>query len=440
MERHQQESCANLRTFALEHSPFYKSFHRGRETRPLQELPILTKADVMENFDDLVTDRTVRLADVEAYLQQDRGPDLFRDRYVVLATSGSTGRRGVFLFDPREWLNAVAAITRPLAWAEIAKPLSKPPRSALIASKTPWHYSARIGVTLSSRLLPSLRLDATEPISSMVERLNEWQPQNLAGYPSVLLALAEEQLAGRLKLKLRSAASSAEVLTEETKRRARQAWGVKIFDTYGATEYSPIAAECAHGRKHLFEDGAIIEIVDEKGRLVPPGAAGDRILLTVFNRTTQPLIRYEISDMVRAVPEECPCGRPFRVIEAVEGRTEDVLFFNRTSGEPEPIAVHPNVFHQALELIPASGWQVVQEESGLSVRITGLKDGSICGQVEQSLRRMLAERGAAVTAVRVAQVGMLERGATGKAPLILCRLRKDKLGMSARHAPSPKRP
>lgn len=435
LERHQQARCAALRQFALDHSPFYKRFHSGMVNRPLRELPILTKAILMENFDDLVTDRSIHLTELESYLKQEPAPHLFRDRYVVLATSGSTGRRGVFLFDDEEWIHAVASITRPLAWAGISRPFAKPPRAALIASKTPWHYSARIGVTLSSRLLPSLRLDAAEPVESMVRRLNEWQPEALAGYPSVLRQLAGEQIAGRLRLKLRSAAASAEVLTEETKRRAKQAWGIRVFDTYGATEYSPIAAECVHGRKHLFEDGAIIEIVDEKGRAVPSGEPGDRILLTVFNRTTQPLIRYEISDMVRAVEEDCPCGRPFRVIEAVEGRTEDVLYFPCREGAP--VAVHPNVFHQALELVPASGWQVVQEEDGISVRLTGLKDTSICAQLEESIRGLLREQGALVPAVRVAEVSVLERGATGKAPLILCR--KGKMGMSASHASSPQR-
>jgi len=86
-----------------------------------------------------------------------------------------------------------------------------------------------------------------------------------------------------------------------------------------------------------------------------------------------PLIRYEISDVVRIVEEPCPCGRPFHVIEAVEGRAEDVLFFSRCNGNSEPVAVHPNVFHQALELVPSSGWQVVQDEAGLTVRMTGLR-------------------------------------------------------------------
>jgi hypothetical protein len=38
---------------------------------PLRELPVLTKAMVMEHFDDLVTDRTIRLEDVKAQMKDD---------------------------------------------------------------------------------------------------------------------------------------------------------------------------------------------------------------------------------------------------------------------------------------------------------------------------------------------------------------------------------
>ena len=423
LDQHQARQASELRRFALERSPFYQRFHRGLENRPLSELPILTKAMMMENFDQLVTDRSLRLADAEAYLASNPGPELFRNRYVVLSTSGSTGRRGVFLFSKSEWLMALAGITRPMAWAGLSGGLQKPPRSAMVASKTPWHYSARVTMSLASRLLPALRLDAAEPLESMVRQLNDWQPQVLAGYPSVLRQLAEEQIAGRLRLKLRSVATSAEVLTDETRRRVREAWGLRMFDTYGATEYAPIAAECTEGNKHLFEDGAVIEIVDEQGKAVPAGAAGDRILLTIFGRQTQPLIRYEISDMVRPLDGECACGRKMRLIEAVEGRIEDVLYFPRRDGRDELLAAHPNLFHEILETVPAAGWQVVYDGDCLSVRLTGVRDGSICGPVGRSIERMLNAQGANVPRLEVRVVDTLERGATGKAPLILSRKR-----------------
>ena len=48
----------------------------------------------------------------------------------------------------------------------------------------------------------------------------------------------------------------------------------------------------------------------------------------------------------------------------------------------------------------------------------------MCGQLEESLRRLLEAQGALVPTVRVAHVSALERGATGKAPLILSRVKR----------------
>ena len=100
------------------------------------------------------------------------------------------------------------------------------------------------------------------------------------------------------------------MLTVEVRALVRRAWSIEVQDTYGATEYAPIASECAQGRKHLFENGAIVDVVDEHGRAVPAGERGARLLLTVLGRLTQPLIRYELSDLVRVSNEPCPCGRP----------------------------------------------------------------------------------------------------------------------------------
>ena len=64
----QMARLTELRRFAFERLPFYRTFHRGLENRPLADLPILTKAELMSSFDDVVTDRSVHLADVERYL------------------------------------------------------------------------------------------------------------------------------------------------------------------------------------------------------------------------------------------------------------------------------------------------------------------------------------------------------------------------------------
>jgi len=420
LQQQQTRRLAELRRFVMARSPFYQQFHRGLENAPLDALPVLTKATMMEHFDELVTDRTVRLADADAFLRSDRADGLFHDRYVALSTSGSTGRRGVFLFDPDEWLTSLAMISRPMGWAGLRVRLPRP-RLAMIASTTPWHYSTRVTASLSTPLLPTLHLDAADSPDTMVRRLNEWRPDVLTVYPSVLKQLADDQIAGRLRISPRTIATSAEVLPDDTRRRVTQAWNVRVFDTYGATEYAPIAAECEYGRKHLVEDEAIVEVVDEHGRPVGAGERGDRLLLTVFDRRTQPLIRYEISDMVRPLDGACECRRPFRLIESIEGRIEEVMQFPSRNGGTEPVSIHPNVFHQLLETVAAAGWQVRQDDDGLSVSLIGLQDPSVCPSIAAEMQRALEAQGARIGTIRVSPVDALERGRTGKAPLILAK-------------------
>ena len=83
-------------------SPFYAEFHRGLDNAPLEALPTVSKAQLMERFDDFVTDRGVRLADVERHLEAAAVTDSYLGRYRVAATGGTTGRRGVFLADAHE--------------------------------------------------------------------------------------------------------------------------------------------------------------------------------------------------------------------------------------------------------------------------------------------------------------------------------------------------
>jgi phenylacetate-coenzyme A ligase PaaK-like adenylate-forming protein len=107
------------------------------------------------------------------------------------------------------------------------------------------------------------------------------------------------------------------------------------------------------------------------------------------------------------------------LIESIEGRTEDILYFADRAGQPDVIAIHPNLFHGVLETIPATGWQVVQDESGLSVLLTGIRNESIREPLVAQLDRALAQHGAVPGAIDVALVDALPRGATGKAPLIV---------------------
>ena len=408
---HQSRALAELRAFAVARSPFYRELHQGLEAAPLDALPILTKATLMERFDELVTDRDVRLGEVEGHLASTGSTDLFRGRYRVAATSGTTGRRGVFLADRSEWTSVLASYARANDWAGVPAGLRHRLRVAVVSSRSPTHQSSIVGATLASVIVPTLRLDAADPLERTIDALNGFRPDSLVGYASVLRVLAGEQLGGRLVIAPRAVMSASEVLTDETRSRIHSAFGIEPFNVYAATETAGIASECEHHRLHRYEDLVIAEIVDDENRPVPPGEFGTKLLVTVLFSRTQPLIRYEITDRVRASTDICPDGRPFALLEAIEGREEDVLDFNG-------IAIHPNVFHSALEPVPVAAWQVVEETDGLLILLAQPTDGVVDADVATSVRAALQQAGADGVQVRVERVEAIPRTALGKAPLV----------------------
>ncbi len=417
MEAHQAHSLHRLREQAYRSSPFYQRFHDGMESRPLYELPVLTKAMVMEHFDELVTDRSIRLADVESHLATLRGDDRYLGRYWVNATSGTTGRRGLFLFGRSEWATVLASFARGHEWAGRPVGIAHRMRLAEISSTVPWHMSARAGATLSSPWAPTLRIDASEPVDAIVDKLNGWQPEMLVAYPSIARVVAEEQQVGRLRIQPELLFTSGELLTGETRRRIEGVWNRRVFNQYAATECGGLAAECTeHRGLHLFEDLVIVEVVDSDNRPVPPGVFGDKLLITVLFSQTQPLIRYELSDSLKLASGACSCGRPFALIEEIQGRTEEVLSLSTPDGGTA--TVQPGLFHRLMDAVPSEGWQVVQKPEELEVLVAGARADFDGEALAESLRLGLAAQGIQVPPVAVRRVQAIPRGATGKAPLI----------------------
>jgi phenylacetate-CoA ligase len=420
---HQARRLRALRAHAYTRSPFYRDYHAGLAGRPLHELPILTKSLLMEHFNRLVTDPAVRLDDVEAHVATLRDDDRFLGRYRVCATSGSTGRRGFFLFDRAEWGDFLASWARGHDWTGHPAGLGHRMRMASVVSTVPWHMSARVAATLRGPWVPTLRLDAAAPVDRVVARLNAWQPEMLIAYPSKAAMLADEQRAGRLRIDPTLVFTSAELLTDEMRRRIETAWGNRLFNQYAATEGGGLGAECErHTGLHLFEDRIIFEVVDRDNRPVAPGTFGDKLLITVLGSRTLPLIRYELSDSLRRAAEPCPCGRPYALVDAIGGREEEVLRLPAVSGGE--VAVHPlTSFHRVMDTVPTGGgWQVIQESDRLRLLVAGLGGRVDAAALADTIRATLTAQGVAVPPVVVERVAAIPRGPTGKAPLVVSKI------------------
>lgn len=427
LEASQADGLKQLRAYAYAHSPFYQKFHRGLMDRPLNELPILTKAMLMENFDKLVTDPAIRLDKVREFAAGDADQHLFLNRYWVTATSGSSGHPGFFLFNQPEWIKIIASFARGQEWSGAKVNMLRRRRMATVASISPWHMSSQVAVTVKTPSTPSIRIAASLPLENIVRQLNEWQPHLLIAYASMSRILAEEQLAGRLHITPEKVFTSSEVLTDETRRRVKAAWGDEPFNQYGATETADVAAEYkACRRMHIFEDLLLVEMVDQQYRPVPHGEFGAKMLVTTLFSRTQPLIRYEVNDSVRLSAEPCSiCGLPFAYIDGVQGRVEDALSMPATKGGQ--ILIQPLVFNRVMDILPVSGWQVIQEtDSSLTILLSGARNGLHDESVSDAIRKELASEGAGMPQIKIQRVAEIPKNASGKAPLIKSNFYQDR--------------
>ncbi|MGD9798642.1 MAG: phenylacetate--CoA ligase family protein [Acidimicrobiia bacterium] len=409
---------AALRRHAAGRSRFYRDLHAGLADAPLTALPPVTKETLVESFDDVVTDDLVRLADLRAFVEANPPGSRYLGRYRVAASSGSSGRPALFVFDGDEWLDFIAGS----AWARsICGPLGGPPgrrlRSAKIASPSAWHMSLQVGSTLRDPRRPTLRLPATLPIEELVAELERWRPHVLTAYPSVLRLLAREQEAGHLTIEPRRVFSTAEPLSAATRRAVASAWGSEPFDQYMTTEASAVAAECPeHRGLHVRDDAVLVESVDADHRPVPAGMPGAKVLLTVLGSRTIPLIRYELNDSIVLSPEPCPCGRPSPLIAAVHGRERELL---RLPGRDGEVAVHPVAFTSVLDPSPCAGWQVVRRPGGLAVRYTDPAGRVDEVRLRDDVAGAMERLGVTGVPVTVERVATLPAPAGGKAARIL---------------------
>lgn len=415
---YQAQELKRLREFAYERSPFYQQFHKGLTTRSLQELPVLTKAVMMEHFNEIVTNQDIRLEEVREFSENNPEGKRFLDRFWVNATSGSSGHPGFFLFDQAEWIYVLASFARSQEWSGVQINLTHRQPMATVASISPWHMSSQVSATVKSWWRPSLRLPASQSLSQTVDQLNDWQPEVLITYASMAGILAEEQHAGRLHIHPQEVYAASEVLTSQTRQRVREVWGDEPFNQYVSTEAASIAAEyraCRH--MHFLEDLVLTEVVDENYRPVPPGEFGTKVLITTLFSRTQPLIRYELNDSVRVSAEPHTCGLPFMVLDGVQGRVEDALQLPAAKGGR--VAVQPLVFNRVMDIVPVVGWQVAQQaDDGLLVLLAGVQDGLADETLVDQLTLSLAQEGVHTPYITVQRVASIPKTAAGKAPLI----------------------
>jgi phenylacetate-CoA ligase len=409
----QRDRLRALLARAIECSPFHAERLRGVdpsrfELADLPRLPVMTKAQMMADFNGATTDRRLTRELVEQHLAgSTTEPSLLLGEYVCLLSGGSTGLRGLVVQRVSEYADFVASIMRRFMAAAIASG-GPPPEGmviGMVGAGSPVHSSGLAAATAVGPPIRMIPAPATMPTAKIVRRLNAAQPPALMAYAAKLAELAREQREGRLRLRLRTVVSHSEALSPAERTAVGDAFGVPVIDLFVSTEGLVGHSDPGQPVFTFASDTCIAECTDEAGQPVPAGVTSSKVLVTNLHNLTQPLIRYELTD--RFTPAWGGDGGFLRA--SVEGRSDDLFRYAEAS-------VHPFVLGAVLLSTSAiREFQVRQTERGADVAavIDGdLDQAAVTAALEQSLR----QAGLPGPQVWIRRVEALDRDAmTGKA-------------------------
>jgi phenylacetate-CoA ligase len=411
IERYRDHRLHALLFYARERSPFHARRLRGLDlssasVADLASIPVMTKQDAQDEWDAIVTVPDLSRAGAERILAEQQWFSYTPDDEQIFSSGGSTGVRGVYVWD-WDFYIAVTCLAWRMQAREERRSSPSPARLAVLEAGVPPHASTPLFDVPTAAGMATVVIPAGAPFGEVLAAVAAARPTHLVGYASVIGRLARAALAGDLGIRPVRVSTNSEPLLDEDRQAIREAWNVPIHNLWGSTEIGVQAVGCGLGEGlHVCEDEVVLERVDESGMPVGADEPAARTLATGLANRTFPFIRYDLGDQVTWLPGSCSCGSAFARVADIGGRRDDDFQYGAVS-------VPASAFRHVLGTDPhVSEYQVKQTVGGAEILAVGNPDvDTLTAAVVTAMRR----HGLAYPAVRITVVPRLARhDVTGK--------------------------
>lgn len=400
IRQYQLGKLQKLLRHAYTHVPYWRRVFEACGATPedmrtfddFRRLPILTKAIIRENLDEMIA------------------RNLPKEDLLPNATGGSTGEPLRFYQDRQYHCWADAARMR--GWYEMAG--CRPgDRCAVL-----WGAVRDVSSDFSLRerlkemcLRGTLSLNSFNLSEQRMRTFLRWcwwfRPKLLRGYFTAIKELAVFLDENNVRFpKLKGVVLCAETVDSDSQATIERVFRTKSHNAYGGREVSLIAMECPakNGLHEVSENNYVeFEPIDLPGY---PGAGN--LLVTNLNNYVMPFIRYRTGDIgIPSTLESCSCGRRLPLIAKVMGRTTEVFEFydgTKIAGE---------MFIHLMKEFPLKQYQFVQVSNRkVILRMTGAdaRDPALQARIREAYRPYLP----AAVAIEFEQVNQIEPTVTGK--------------------------
>ncbi|BBZ39678.1 phenylacetate--CoA ligase family protein [Mycobacterium conspicuum] len=408
IEDYQNHRLRALLAYARERSPFHARRLQALDpssatVADLASLPMMTKQEAQGQWDDIITVADLDRAGAERILVDQQWFSYTPGGQQIFSSGGSSGVRGVYVWDWQFFVTAAC-----LAWRVQAREERRDPRDfsrlAVLTAGVPPHASTPLFDIPTTPDMETVVLAAGAPFDELLAAVATAQPTHLVGYSSVIGRLARATLAGDLRIQPVRISTNSEPLLDEDRQAIGAAWGAPIHNVWGSTEVGVQAVGCGYGPGlHVCEDEVIIERVDDHGTPVGPDEPAARTLATGLSNWTFPFIRYDLGDEVTSLAGECACGCAFVRVADIGGRRDEDFRYGATT-------VPPIAFRHILGTQPrVSEYQVTQTATGAEIVVVGALDTLDVAALTTSLVAELRRRGLSEPTIRIQVTDSLRR-------------------------------
>lgn len=350
IRKYQKKRINKLIKHIKKHSLYYRKILK--ENDDLFSLPIINKAVMMENFNEMVCADIKKEEALNFAVSAEKGRN-FNNKLnglTVGLSSGTSGHQGIFIASQKEadiWTGAILGRLLP-------DTIGKQEIAFFLRANSTLYENVRTG------RISFTYYDIYKPFEEHIQKLNQTNTTILIAPPSVLFLLAEAVQEGKLHMNFKKIISVAEVLEKSDEEYFKGVFGQKVIhQVYQCTE-GFLGFTCEYGTLHLNEDIVFIEEekIDEN-RFIP--------VITDFTRRSQPIVRYRLNDVLLHKKEKCPCRSHFLALEKIEGREDDVFIFeNKNGGDTK---VFSDIISRCVLYVKGIKQYQVIQESKKAIRI-----------------------------------------------------------------------
>jgi len=248
-----------------------------------------------------------------------------------------------------------------------------------------------------------------------LEAISNHQPKYIHTRASAIYSLSKFILEEKIKItfNLKYIFSDGEYLTKGQRKIIEQVFSCRMINNYGHTESVLVGHPCKFSNSlHFMPQNGILELLDNNGNEIKTIGRKGEMVGTGFNNFIFPLIRYQTGDIAVKGEDKCKCGRNYKILSEVEGRSQDYVIDKKNNIVP----LAPAIFnYNDMDWKGIDEFKVIQKNRGqLKILIqpnkylkskgrTGLD--KVCKKIKEILGPNFLVNGSFVSELKKSPVG-----------------------------------